>query len=421
VKVEDVLANKLYKGVSDVSGEKRGMLEYASALLNPNIPEEEKASIEADMNKFIESQLKKEEAAKTARKTFESNDNREPVKASYGHNQSGEPMTFTYGPKDAEGNVNTEASDYLIGKMSAENELLGRIADKIAEARNQVSSSTDNQVNIQENDNEQNQGTQTETQTSTPTEKGSRTVTQENAKSGGLHEETSGYSEEDIAQLNKEYQDGLTTKDKLVGAINDTVMKMLQIGSDKEKPGKILSELVDKLYTDYKKEDVSSVQKELDELTTKLEKGKVVIPEQVRLIKQLVDAEIEVKKLHKGIKTVEQSMVKLKRTIAQSAKKVVERLWDTLQGLKSAYENKYMKTTNPAEIVNNRKITRKYNDKAKEELGARPFGKGGTKGVKDKVTTSTKERYAELKRAGVTEETLVGKRNEIAKIVYLLI
>jgi len=405
VKVEDVLANKLYKGISDVSGEKRGMLEYASTLLNPNIPEADKVNVEADMNKFLESQIKKEGAANTARKTFESNDNGVPVSVPYGYNQDGEPMTFTYGPRDAEGNANTKASDYLIGKITAENELLAKIVSKIEGVRNPV--------NTQENNNGQDQGTQTETQTNTPTEEGSGPTTTQNEASGGLHETTPGYSEEEVAQLNKEYKDGLTDEAKLVDAIDATVMKMLQIGGDKEKHGKLLGELVDKLYTEYMRENAKGVQTALSSAMTQLEKGEVSVPEQVKLVKMLVDAEIHVKEQYKAVKEVTKSTAILKKTIAQSAKKVAERLWDTLQGIRSGYEDKYTKTTNPAEVTNNRKITRKYNDKAKEELGVRPFSKGATKGVEDKVTISTKERYEELKRAGVKDEKLIEERNNI--------
>jgi len=412
VKVEDVLANKLYKGISDVSGEKRGMLEYASTLLNPNIPEADKANVEADMNKFLKSQKEKEVAAKTARDNFNNNGS---ASVSYGYNQNGDPVTFTYGPMGkTTGKPNTKASDYLINKISAENELLKGIADKIAEVRNQESSSTHNQINTQENNNGQNQGTQTETQASAPTEGGRGTVTQENAKSRGLHEETSGYSKEDIAQLNKEYQDGLTTKDKLTNAISDTIMKMLPTDSDKEKHGKLLSALVDKLYVDHMKENSSDVQNKLNDLVGTLGKQEISVPKQVKLIKKLVDAEIYVKEQRKVMNEVTKSATILKKTIAQSAKMVVERLWDRLQELKNDYENKYIKATNSDEVMNNKRTTREYNNKAKEEIGTKPFSKGNTKGVKDKLTVSTKERYAELKRTGVKDETLIKERNKIA-------
>lgn len=159
--VAETLANKLYSGASDESGQKRGMLEYARMVFNPNIPEEAKQSIVKDMEHFLSTQKKKAAAALAAKEDYEAHNDGNPVSKVYGKYQDGSDATFTYrSPKESEKFVQT---------LVAENDLLDSIYSKIMSNEGQI--------------NEQDKTTQTGTTESTPTEKGAEPIVKQNQQS----------------------------------------------------------------------------------------------------------------------------------------------------------------------------------------------------------------------------------------------
>jgi len=160
-------------------------------------------------------------------------------------------------------------------------------------------------------------------------------------------------------------------------------MKMLPTDSDKEKHGKLLSALVDKLYVDHMKENSSDVQNKLNDLVGTLGKQEISVPKQVKLIKKLVDAEIYVKEQHKVIKAVEQSIARLKARISGTAKIIVDRLLGKIDTIRKEYESKYSGTTKEKTAS-----TKEANRQAKELSGAKPFS-GGKISV-DKLANGSK-------------------------------
>ena len=118
----ETLANKIYNGASDESGVKRGMLEYARILLNPNIPEEAKQGVIGEMNKFLNSQDRKETAIKAAKKEYYEKGKVEPIHKPYGMYADGRTAEVEYRGAQTEG---------LVNSIVAENTLMKSIRDQI--------------------------------------------------------------------------------------------------------------------------------------------------------------------------------------------------------------------------------------------------------------------------------------------------
>ncbi len=177
IATHETLANKIYNGASDESGVKRGMLEYARILLNPNIPEEAKQGVIGEMNKFLNSQDRKEAAILAAKAEFEANGGIAPVSKPYGMYADGRTAEVEYRGAQTKG---------LVNSIVAENTLMKSIRDQIMNEgqTNEQSSTTTTTTTTG-----QNEPVQTGTENGTKTEEGSGTVAGQNEKGGSIREE----------------------------------------------------------------------------------------------------------------------------------------------------------------------------------------------------------------------------------------